>query len=117
MEIDKTKDKTKDIGSLLSFFDPIKFDHVEVGEVIYKVLNIVEQKELGDHKVGCAWVIMMLYKKGKCTTLQIDDLIDEFAEYVKGFYDYVYSLVIFGDGDEMALTYYNGFLHKKIKGS
>lgn len=106
-------DKTKDISSLLFFFDAQKYDLNEVGDVIYKVLNIVSQKDVGDHKAGCAWVIMVLYKKGKCTTLQIDDLVDEFAEYVKGFHDYVYNLIIFGDADEMALTYYNGFLHKK----
>lgn len=106
-------DKPKNISSLLSFFDNKKFDHEEVSEIIYKVLNIVGQKDLGDHKAGCAWAIMMLYKKGKCTTLQMEKLVEEFSEYIKGFSEYVHQLVIYNN--EMMLTYYNGFVYKIIK--
>ena len=69
----------------------------------------------GRHQAGCAWVIMMLYKKNKCNLVQIDDLIDEFNNYCNGYVDYANSIVM-GDTDELPINYYNHFLQKKIKG-
>ena len=107
----KLRDKYQ---SLLDFFDGKQYDLDEVAEVLDKVITAVKEKG-GINQAGCAWVIMMLYKKGKCTTLQIEDMIVEFNEYCNGFDEYIYSIVL-GDKDDAQLTYYNAFVHKKIKG-
>lgn len=100
--------------NLLTFFDEKKFDHTGIAQLIEGVINKVKEKG-GNHQAGCAWIIMMLFKKGKCNLVQIDELINEFNEYCKGFDEYVGSLVM-GDIAEAPIIYYNSFLHKKIKG-
>ena len=100
---------------LLQFFDPKKYDHIELLKIINKIISTVKEKG-GDHQLGSAWVILMLYKKGFCTILQIEDTLDEFNTYLKGFDDYKDSIVM-GDADEAPLNYYNHFVHKKTKES
>ena len=100
--------------SLLDFFDPKKFDHDEVANVIDKVIETVKEN-IDHHQAACAWIILGLYKRGKCTTLQIDDIISEFNTYMKGLDEYLESIEN-GDKTELTFTYYNGFLQKKIKG-
>lgn len=98
--------------NLLSFFDEKKFNHDVVAQIIDTVINKVKEKG-GAHQAGCAWVIMMLYKKGKCNLTHIDNLITEFNEYLKGYNEYVSSLIS-GTNEETPHTYYNSFLHKKL---
>ena len=107
----KLRDKYQ---SLLDFFDGKQYDLDEVAEVLDKVITAVKEKG-GINQAGCAWVIMMLYKKCKCNTLQIEDMIVEFNEYCNVFDEYINSIVL-GDKDDAQLTYYNAFVHKKIKG-
>jgi len=96
---------------LLEYYDPKKFNLDELAKIIDTVITKVKTKG-GDHQAGCAWVIMSLYKKGKCNLVQIDDLIDEFNGYCNGYDDYINSLVM-GDKQEAQVTFYNSFLRKK----
>ena len=100
-------------ANLLSFFDPKKFNLDELAKIIDMVITKVKAKG-GVHQAGCAWAIMILYKRGKCTTLQIEDVIEEFNEHCKGFDNYINSIVM-GDKDDAVLIYYHGFIYKKIK--
>ncbi len=100
--------------SLLSFFDGRKYDLDEVAQILDKIVTVIKEKG-GFHQAGCAWAIAMLYKHGKCNPIQIEDTIDEFNEYCKDYDNYMNSLVI-GDKTEAPLTFYNGFIDKKIKG-
>jgi len=102
---------TEKYRNLLSFFDEKKFNHDEISKVIDNVITKVKAKG-GNHQAGCAWVIMMLYKKGRCNMVQIDDKIDEFNEYCGEYDEYIDSLVM-GDKNDAQLTYYNSFLAKK----
>ena len=103
-----------DTKQLLEFFNPEKFNHDEVIQILDKVITSVKEKG-GEHQAGCAWIIMMLYKNGVCTTIQIEDTLDEILTYLKGYDDYKESIVI-GDVNDCPLNYYNNFVHKKIKG-
>jgi hypothetical protein len=107
-------EKRKNIDTLLSFFDSKNYNIEEVSEIIYKVLNIVGQKDLGDHKAGCTWSIMMIYKKGKCNIDQLEELVDEFFEYVKGYDEYFESLSIWNNKEDTMICYYNKFVNKKL---
>ena len=102
--------------SLLEFFDPKKYNLEEVSNVLEKVITTVKEKG-GEHQAGCAWIIMILYKRGKCNTLQIDDLIDEFNEWMKDLDEFLNSFENPKDKTELIFIYYNGFLSKKAKGS
>lgn len=105
------KDKYK---NLLTFFDPKKYDHDEMADAMEKIIHIVKQRG-GDHQLGCAWVVTLLYKNSKITFLQIEDTIEEFYQYCGGYDEYINSIVI-GDKFDNDLTYYNYFLRKKMKG-
>jgi hypothetical protein len=101
-------------ATLLEFFDNKVYDHNEVSSTIDIVINKVKEK-CNDHQLGIAWIIIMLFKKGKSNLLELDQLIDELSLYMNNYDDYASSLTT-GIKDITPYTYYNAYLYKKIKG-
>ena len=109
-------DKTKDIKPLLSFFDAKQYNIEEVSDIIYKLFSIIKEKNQTKHQAGCTWSIMMIYKKSEDLNFQLEELVDEFFEYVKGYDKYFESLELWGSKEDCEITYYNEFINKKIRG-
>ena len=104
-------DNKEKYARLLEYYDGKKYDHEETADVLDKIIKTIEGKD-NPHQAGCAWAVALLCKYKNITTLQIEEVVDEFFEYCKGFDSYIDSIVM-GDKDDAILNYYNGFLHKK----
>lgn len=110
-----------DYSTLLAYFDPKKYNHEELNRIIDKTINYIKQNynsHTKDHKAGGLYVVLMLYKEWKkFNEIFIDDYLEEFyIEYLDGYQDYMNSLVIMTDHQDATLTYYYGYVTKKIKG-
>lgn len=97
-------------------------DQHELAWIIERSVSLIKYKRQDlnvQHQIAGAFVIVQLYLKAgsKFNTLQIEELLDEFYKYFDEEYDkYITSLSMMRERFDADLSFYWGFINKKIKG-